>query len=481
MRIFAVLHYQPGNIGKEFECWNGIFGEPTMTVRLIESLATTEPLAEVFSDSSVLQAMLDFEVALARAEAELKIIPEPAARAIAAAARSSEGYDTGSLACDALRAGTPGIPLVKALRKKVQQQNPAAADFVHWGATSQDVSDTALVLLLQRSAKLLFTDLSRLQKALRSLVVKHKNSVMLGRTLLQAAPPVTFGLKAAGWLGSAHRGCVRIEKAFAEALVLQFGGASGTCAALGNRGIRVGELIAKKLKLGYPDAPWHTHRDRLAALLCACGVLTGSLGKMARDISLLMQSEVGEISEPGGDGRGGSSTMPQKRNPIASAMTLAAGNRVPALVAAFLSQMIQEHERAVGGSQAEWATVAAVIQSTGVAIASMAEAAEELTVNTKRMKQNLEATHGSVFAEKASLLLSREIGREAAHHALEKATDPKRMRGRRLTQALKQTAGIGTQLEKKVLSNLENSEDYLGMACEFTSRLSRSRISRSGK
>jgi 3-carboxy-cis,cis-muconate cycloisomerase len=445
-----------------------------MTVRLIESLATTEPLGEVFSDRSVLQAMLDFEAALARSEAELKIIPESAARVIAAAARSTEGYDIDSLARNAFRAGTPSIPLVKALRKNVQQQNAGAADFVHWGATSQDVSDTALVLLLKKSSSILFEDLARLQKALRILVEKHKNAIMLGRTLLQPAPPVTFGLKAAGWLGSVQRCRVRLESAFSEALTVQFGGASGTCAALGNRGIQVGELVAKKLKLAYPDAPWHTYRDRLANLICACGVLTGSLGKMARDISLLMQSEVGEVSEPGGSGRGGSSTMPQKRNPIASTITLAAANRVPGLVASFLSQMVQEHERSVGGSQAEWATVAAVIQSTGVAVASMAETAEGLKVNVKKMKENVGAIHGSIFAEKAALLLNRELGREAAHSILEKATDPKKMRNRSLTQLLRETAEIGAQLDRKILRDLEDPEDYLGVAREFTKRLSQS-------
>jgi 3-carboxy-cis,cis-muconate cycloisomerase len=202
---------------------------------------------------------------------------------------------------------------------------------------------------------------------------------------------------------------------------------------------------------------------------------------MARDISLLMQAEVGEVTEPGGGGRGGSSTMPQKRNPIASAITLAAANRVPGLVAAFLSQMVQEHERAVGGSQAEWATVAAVIQATGVAIASMAEVAEGLAVNTKRMRENLEATHGSIFAEKAALLLTRDLGREAADNVLEKATDFKRTHGRRLAQVLEETEEIGTQLDKKALRDLENPEDYLGMTREFTKRLSRSGTVRSRK
>jgi 3-carboxy-cis,cis-muconate cycloisomerase len=442
-----------------------------MSVRLIESLATTEPLAEVFSDASVLQAMLDFELALARAEAELQIIPQSAVRAIAACSRA-EDYDTAVLAKETLRAGTPGIPVVKAFRKRVQQEDARAAEFVHWGATSQDVADTALVLLLKKAAQILEADLARIEKSLRSIVAKHRKTVMLGRTLLQPAPPVTMGFKAAGWLASVRRGRVRLQRAFSAALVLQFGGASGTLAALGNRGPRVAELIAKRLRLDVPDAPWHTHRDRLAEVVCACGILTGSLGKMARDISLLMQHEVSEALEPGGNGRGGSSTMPQKRNPIASALALAAASRLPGLTAAFLSQMVQEHERGVGGWQAEWPTISQVIQSTGVAVASMAEVAEGLTVNPARMKENLKSTRGTVFAEKAALVLSARLGREAAHEALEHATDTKKVRGRTLAQTLADIPEL--QANKKWLASLEDPEGYLGAAQTFTSRLSSS-------
>jgi len=443
-----------------------------MPVRLIDSLSTTEPLAEVFSDHSVLRAMLDFEVALARAEAKFKIIPTAAARAIAKAAHS-EDFDPATIARETLRAGTPGIPLVKALRQRVAQEDPTAADFVHWGATSQDVADTALVLLLKKAAPILDDDLVRLQNALQILVRKHKGTVMLGRTLLQPAPPVTLGLKVAGWLGSIRRGRARLNGAFSDAFVLQLGGASGTLAALGKRGIEVGEELAKQVGLGYPDAPWHTHRDRLANVVCACGILTGSFGKMARDISLLMQFEVGELAEPSDSGRGGSSTMPQKRNPIASTIALAAASRVPALTAAYLSQMVQEHERAVGGWQAEWTTISSVIQSTGVVIASMAEAAEGLTVNEKRMKANLELSRGTIFAEKAALLLSHELGRERAHQLLEEATDPKQMCDRTLSEMLSQMPEVHGYIAKEALRKLEDPGDYLGVAREFAERLSR--------
>lgn len=441
-----------------------------MSVRLIESLATTEALAEVFSDASVLQAMFDFEIALARAEAAMKIIPRSAAKAIEKVARA-EDFDVAQLARETLRAGTPGIPLVKALRKKVHAEDAAAADFVHWGATSQDVTDTALILLLQKCAATFEADLDRLENSLEKLVAQHKNTVMLGRTLLQPAPPVTFGLKAAGWSGAIRRGHARLNTAFSEALVVQFGGASGTLAALGNRGIEVGERVAKLLKLCYPDAPWHTHRDRLASVVCACAILTGSLGKIARDISLLMQAEVAEVSEPGGAGRGGSSTMPQKRNPIASSIALASANRVPGLVAAVLSQMVQEHERAVGGSQAEWATVAGVMQSTGVAIASMAEAVEGLTINRERMRQNLQSSRGTVFAEKAALLLSRKLGRERAHQLLEQATDPRKLGSGTLSEALSQMPEVRDGMSSEILHKLEDPADYLGVAHKFAERL----------
>jgi 3-carboxy-cis,cis-muconate cycloisomerase len=438
--------------------------------RLIDSLATTGPLADLFSDDFLLQAMLDFEVALAHAEARAGVVPQAAADGIRAAAKAAN-FDAAALARETLRAGTPGIPLSKALAAKVRAANPDAARFVHWGATSQDVADTGLILLLKRSQPILAADLGRLEAALRRLADEHSRTVMLGRTLLQAAPPVTFGLKAAGWLAAIRRSRTRLEAAFAEALVLQFGGASGTLAALGDKGLAVGRAMAEELGLGFPDAPWHAHRDRLATLVAACGVLTGSLGKMARDISLLMQGEVAEAAEPVGEGRGGSSTMPQKRNPIASAVTLAAANRVPGLVAAFLAGMVQEHERGVGGWQAEWPTVAAVIQSTGLAVASMAEAAEGLDVEKERMRENIDATHGAIFAERAAMLLGASLGRDAAHKLLEEALRRSVAEGGGLADVLAGMPEVARVLDAKVLSDLESPEAYLGVAEELRKRL----------
>jgi 3-carboxy-cis,cis-muconate cycloisomerase len=327
------------------------------------------------------------------------------------------------------------------------------------------------VLLLKQAQPILAADLARLDSALRRLAEEHRNTVMLGRTLMQPAPPVTFGLKAAGWLGAIRRSRVRLDAAFSEALVLQFGGASGTLAALDSQGLAIGRAMAAELGLGFPDAPWHTHRDRLAALVAALGILTGALGKMATDISLLMQDEVAEISETGGDGRGGSSAMPQKRNPIASVLTLAAANRAPGLVAAYLAGMAQENERAAGGWQAEWPAIASLVQAAGVAAASMAEAAEGLKVDTARMRANLAATRGSVFAERAVMLLGAKLGRDAAHALVADAARKSAAEKRALGEVLSEMPEVSRAIDAKTLRDLDAPESYLGMAEVFRARL----------
>ncbi|HXW93800.1 MAG TPA: 3-carboxy-cis,cis-muconate cycloisomerase [Terriglobales bacterium] len=443
-----------------------------MSVRLIDSLATKEPLAELFSDRSVLRAMLEFEVALARAQAGLGMVPPSAAEAIAAAARV-EDFDIASLSEQAMRAGALAIPLVQMLRERVRQESPVAADFVHCGATSQDVADTALILLLRRSQPILQGDLKRLEEALFRLSEEHSQTVMLGRTLLVAAPPVTFGLKAAGWLAAVRRNRRRLASSFPEALIVQFGGASGTLAALGDQGLAVAKALAGELKLTLPEAPWHSQRDRLAALVSACAILTGSLGKMARDVALLMQTEVAEVAEPGGEGRGGSSTMPHKHNPVGCVVTLAAAHRMPGLVASFLSGMVQEHERAAGGWQAEWPTVAGVVEGTGVATASMAEVAEGLTVDASRMRFNIEATHGVVFAEKAMMLLSQKLGRNPAQKILDQAIRQSRFERRNLSDVLAEIPEVTRHLDGEALRNLDSPEDYLGATQSLIRRLLR--------
>jgi len=277
------------------------------------------------------------------------------------------------------------------------------------------------------------------------------------------------------------RGSKRLESAFDEALVLQFGGASGTLASLGNQGTAVARALAEELGLRCPEAPWHTHRDRLANLVCCCGVLTGSLGKIARDISLLMQSEVAEVAEPGGEGRGGSSTMPQKRNPIACALVLAAAQRVPGLITSFLSAMLQEHERGLGGWQSEWPTVASIVQSTGSAASSLAEVAEGLAVEPARMRQNIVNTRGLIFAERVMMLLATQLGRDVAHKLLEDTIQKSMAQNKDLSALLAELPEVSSRLNRSALDQLEIPEQYLGSAEEFREALLNSITSSRGE
>jgi 3-carboxy-cis,cis-muconate cycloisomerase len=437
-----------------------------MSTRLIHALATTEALAEVFADAAMLQAMLDVEVALARVQARLGIISAAAAEAVAAAAHP-EHFDAVAIARAARSSGTVVIPLVQALTDRVRATSGSAGGFVHWGATSQDIADTAFNLCLLRAHERLDIDRRRLAAGLERLSDAHASTVMLGRTLLQPAPPVTFGLKAAGWYAAVERSWARVTSARSEALVVQFGGASGTLAALGPAGLGVARMLAAELRLGLSDAPWHAHRDRLAALVSALGVYTGTLGKIARDVSLLMQHEVGEAAEPGG----GSSAMPQKRNPAGAAIAIAAATRTPGLVAAFLAGMVQEHERGVGGWHAEWPTVAELVQATGSALAAIADAIGGLTVDAERMRANLAATGGTVFAECAVMRLAPAIGRDAAHVLVQQAVVDTRRSGLSFVDALAAIPEVTAHLTQQELWDVCSPEGYLGAAEPLRLRL----------
>ncbi len=426
---------------------------------LLDSLGTTDALADVFCDRSLIAAMLQFEVALARAEAGARVIPAEAVDAIAAAA-DPDVFDTAALAAAARESGTVAIGFVERFTARVRELDAKSAGFVHWGATSQDVTDTAIVLCLARARPLLEADHQHLLGALRRLSDQHAGTVMLGRTLLQPAPPITFGLKAAGWHAACARGWARVEAAFDEALVLEFGGASGTLAALGDRGLDVASELGRELGLSVPDAPWHAHRDRLASLVAACGIYVGTLGKIATDVALLMQAEVAEAAEPGG----GSSTMPQKRNPAGCATALAAATRVPGLVASFLSGMPQQHERGVGGGHAEGPTIASVVQATGAALAAVDRVAATLRVDPARMRANIAGTGGTVFAERAMMLLAPSLGRDAAHALIGKVSAESSARGVKLSDALAANPAVAKVLTQGELSTLEDPEAYLGVA-----------------
>jgi 3-carboxy-cis,cis-muconate cycloisomerase len=345
------------------------------SIGLLEPLFASDAMTAVFSDRGRLRGMLDFEVALARAEAEVGLIPAAAVAPIDAAAKV-EHLDVAALARQAAATGIPTIPLVKQLTALVAAVDPAAARFVHWGATSQDVMDTGLVLQIGKGLAVLAPELRRLSAALARLAESQSSTPMIGRTWLQHAVPVTFGLKAAGWLDAVERCRLRLEEAGEASRILQFGGAAGTLATLGGRGLEVAEALARALDLRLPALPWHASRDRLVALAAALALLVGVLGKMARDLSLMMQVEVSEAFEPSAPGRGGSSTMPHKRNPAASAVALAAAIRVPGLVATLLAAMAQEHERGLGGWQAEWETLPKTFLLASGSLRAMTEAME---------------------------------------------------------------------------------------------------------
>jgi 3-carboxy-cis,cis-muconate cycloisomerase len=438
----------------------------TMSSRLIYSLATTDALDSAFSDRTLLQAMFDFEAALAVAEARAGLIPQLAAEVIGRAAVADD-LDVDRLVAATRSSGTASIAVVDALVTRVERIDPAAAAFVHRGATSQDVFDTALILCLRAAWPSIEVDHARVAGALDRLAGAHADSVMLGRTLLQPATPTTFGLKAAGWAGAVSRGWRGWSSTYEGTLVLQFGGAAGTLAALGADGTGVEQALADELDLAVPDAPWHAHRDRLAAFVASAGIYGATLGKIARDITLLMQDEVREVSESGG----GSSTMPHKRNPSGCAAVIAASIRLPGLVGSMLSSMDHEHERGVGGWHAEAPIVVDVVRTAGAALSAMAHVLEHLTVDAGRMRNNVDATRGVILAERVSMTLMPIVGRREAAVLVKRALDDVARTGRTLSEVISSSTDIARHFPPHELLALDRPEAYLGSADTFRRRL----------
>jgi 3-carboxy-cis,cis-muconate cycloisomerase len=393
-----------------------------------------------FTPAGHVQAMLDIEAALAEALAEAGVIPAASVPPIRGAARA-ELYDLAALAEEAARAGNILIPLVKQLTARVAEVDAMAAGHVHWGATSQDVIDTAVVLQLRVAAGEIVSALDRSADAAAALADRYRSAPMAGRTWLQQASPTTFGAKAAVWLEAIARARRRLATSLDAALELQFGGATGTLAALGTAGPLVAQGLATRLDLRVADIPWHTERSRFVDVACALGMACGSLGKVGGDIALLAQTEVGEVAEAPAPGRGGSSSMPHKRNPVASVIAIAAAVQAPGLVATMLAAMPQAHERAAGGWQAEWETLPALVELTSRSARAMAEALPALVIDEARMRANLDASGGVARAEGLVAALAPRLGRLEAtslvemlcrraiadHHSLQDvaAADPK--------------------------------------------------------
>jgi 3-carboxy-cis,cis-muconate cycloisomerase len=371
---------------------------------MLDGLFTTDALRDALSERARLQGLLDFEAALARASARTGVIPAEAALPIAAACRAAL-YDLDELARATAIAGNPAIPVVQALTARAG----AAGRWVHFGATSQDAIDTGTMLQLRAALALVDADLARAARAAARLARAHAATPIAGRTLLQHAEPTTFGLKAAGWLDALLRDRERLAQFRARGLAVQLGGAVGDLAALGPA---TAAALAEELGLACPRLPWHAARDRVAEAATVLGLLVGTLGKIGRDVALLMQTEVGEAREPS---PGGSSAMPQKRNPVAAAILCAAATRVPALVASLLGAMVGEHERSVGAWHAEWQVLPEICALAGGALARAAALLEGLELDPGRMRANLDATLGQIHAGAVARALAARLGARAAH------------------------------------------------------------------
>lgn len=444
-----------------------------MTLRtsnqLFDAYFTADSMAEVFCDQGRLQGMLDFEAALARAQARVGLIPQAAVAPIAQACLASL-YDVDALGSAIATAGNSAIPLVKALGKLIASEDADAERYVHLGATSQDVMDTGLVLQLRRGVELIEADLARLGEVLAAQAQRYATVPLAGRTWLQHATPVTLGMKIAGWLGAVTRSRQRLAELKPRLLVLQFGGASGTLAALGEHAMPVAEALAAELQLGLPEQPWHTQRDRLVEFASLLGLIAGSLGKLGRDISLLMQTEAAEVFEPSAPGKGGSSTMPHKRNPVGAAVLIGAATRVPGLVATMFSVMPQEHERSLGLWHAEWETLPEICRLVSGALHQAILVSEGLEVNAERMAQNLDLTQGLVLAEAVSIVLAQRLGRDTAHHLLEQCCKRAVAEQRHLRAVLADEPHVTAELSAAELDRLLNPAHYLGQASTWVTR-----------
>ncbi|AQU43994.1 3-carboxy-cis,cis-muconate cycloisomerase [Xanthomonas oryzae] len=440
------------------------------TSSLLGSLFGEPACDALFDDAARVQAMLQFESALARAQAQCGVIPTEAAQAIAAAC-DVRHHDLAALAQATALAGNPAIPLVKALTAQVAAHDSAAARWVHWGATSQDVLDTGTVLQLRAALDLLLPRLHALCAGLATLAERERDTGLPGRTLLQQAVPVTFGLKVAAWLDALQRAHQRLQAMEHDALVLHFGGAAGTLASLQERGLEVAQALASTLELPLPALPWHTARDRIVEVGCAFGLLAGTLGKIGGDVVLLMQSEVGEAFEPAAAGKGGLSAMPHKRNPVSSVAAVAAATRVPGLVATLFSAMAQPHERAAGQWHAEWDTLPQIVCLTAGSLAQMQQCLSGLELDRARMRIHLDSHGRLLYAEAAVFALAPQLGKPQAHALVQQAALRAQAQQRHLREVLGEDAQVSAVLTHAQLQAVFDSDSWRGMSSVWIDRV----------
>lgn len=433
---------------------------------LFASLFLPPELSAAAGDRAWVQAMLDAEAALAAAEAAAGLFPVPAAEAIAACC-SAERFDVGALMRDAQSVGNPAEPLVRALRRAVPSH---ARDFVHHGATSQDVLDTASMLVTRQALILVDATLSSIAADLVRLAQEHRETLMAGRTLLQQAVPITFGFKAAGWLAGVVQARTSLRRVQREALAAELGGAAGTLASLDGAGIAVLEEFARQLQLAVPALAWHTERSRIAEIAGALALTAGVLDTVALDITLLAQTEVGEVAEAGEGHQGASSTMPHKQNPVRAVMARACVREAQAQADVLFRAMAQEHERAAGAWQVEWPALSGALACTGGAAWWLKGSLDGLEVRPERMRANLDATGGLIMAERVANALAERAGREPAHDLVRTLSRQARVEDRSLRELLLHDETVRAHLGQEEIERAMDPACYLGSANAFIDR-----------
>ena len=440
-----------------------------MAGELFRPILVPERFAEAVSGRAWIATMLEAEGALAIAQARAGLIPRRAAETIVSCC-DADRFDPEQIGREGRSQGTPVPPLVRALTRAVSEISEDAAGHVHKGATSQDIMDTAAMLVSRHALGLILAEIDGISAACARLADTYRDTMMPGRTLLQQALPTTFGEKAAGWLVSVLEVGTRLREVRESVLAVQLGGAAGTLASLGSVGTRVLGEFARELDLAEPVVPWHTDRVRISEIGGALSLVAGVMGKISRDVVLMAQTEIGEVAEPAAEGRGGSSTLPHKRNPILSVTAAANARRVLDLSHTLQAAMVGEHERSTGAWHSEWEALSDALALASGAAAAVREATEGLEIYPERMLENLNATGGLLLAENVATAAAEHLGRLVAHDLVEEASHRALESGKSLREELLSEPRLGEVLSEEEIDAALDPAGYLGSAGEFVDR-----------